>query len=213
MHLRPTLNSHPQLSQSVRIRLAMAITTVVLIGALATSLLLLRPRTATFTYAPTEDQSWSNPTNWDPSYPGTRIPEGEAVVLYGPTQLHFEELQVEGELTIEREGNLSGPNTRIKVLPGGIIRNRGELQAKEITVEGAFENAFGASLSTLRFLTADQSITLVQPSASMRVEGMLKNHGTFRNFGQVWADSLSDPENRLIQNGSGKLQGGRQGHK
>jgi hypothetical protein len=193
--------------------MAMAVTTVVLIGALATSLLFLRPRTATFTYAPNTDQNWSNPTNWDPAYPGTKIPEGEAVVLYGPTQLHFEELQVEGELTIEREGNLSGPNTRIRVLPGGIIRNRGELQAKEITVEGAFENAFGASLSTSRLSTTDQSITLIQPSASVRVEGELRNQGTFRNFGQIWADSLSDPQGRLSLNGSGKLKAGRQARK
>ncbi len=136
-----------------------------------------------YCFLPQEDNLFENPENWTPSYPGSFIEEDKHIILQGMAYVTNYDINIAGKLSLLPDATLYSFKGNLKILPSGIIINRGELMVNQLESYGEIQNYAAGKVDVLELNVYSEAIFDNLHGANVSVATDFINWGTFNNYG------------------------------
>ena len=136
------------------------------------------------------DHLLANPSNWSPSYPGTKVSKSDTVYILADAHFDGYTIEVSGEWQIISGFTLSSTDGKVKILSGGRIINYGSIITQTVDNFGRFDNGPASSLRTNDLITYPNSMTQNGIGSELKVARDFINRGEFQNYSECQLENL-----------------------
>lgn len=150
----------------------------------------------TYFFLGNEDNLYENPSNWSPSYPGTKVLAGDKLYIQADVNFEGFNLEVEGLLDVEYGAGLYSPDNGIIIRKTGNLLNNGDINIRFIENFGTYENVYSTTIKKYygcKYSEMNNSISaLFSVKEKVTNEGIIHNYnnmailGNLENFSEIY---------------------------
>lgn len=159
-----------------------------------------------FRFTGASDQNYTNPENWNPSYPGIIISEDDQVILESKTEFDGPLLLINGALRIESHAGLDAPQTHLQLTLGASLDLRGKLCLMSMISEGNMMLQAWSSLTIEDLSIESRSETMMMAMSDVEVRGNLSIIGRIDLYGTLTVAGTLTQSGQLVVMASGLLE-------